>query len=1101
MSNPGAPDPGFVANRFTAGRSAAANGIDPEVLQLAEGGGGTQTAAPPASPSAGGAAPPSAGLQQPGLPMGLRVQQTLANAPARALSTFSGDIEGSWNQLKQDFVASTGMTPQAQQAFQKGSFWDQMKAQFHQTLATGKTAVDAFNLAVSPLSAAADTAADYEGNILHAALPGVDPQQVRQGINKALLALGPEGGEAGLAEAVGGEAAAVAKGAPAAAEPVAGAQAAAGVKNAAGADTGLSGAGLETPAPAAAEEAPAARPFDIAGEKTGGQIKVTPELQQQAQSYLNGGRADNPIQASLEGLSRDEDLNKTISDVAKFIPEGSVKPDDIRDMNAYSLNIQPDELMARLVPDRPSDEMQAAAGMLINSAAGEFQRFARAAMENPSADSQTLAVRAYAQLNGFIGKFRDAGTDLGRGLRARQAAMDSRDDFTQAVHQIITDVGPENVDEAIRKAAALPDPKTVAPFVSSLRWMGGRDGLLYGWYNFLLSNPATIVKKLTSDAGVMGWNTAVRYAAEKFGKSGDIRPGEAAQLFNGYTGSMRDGIAAAGKALKAGQSQFWGDYQTMDGRVIEASGNHEPGPIAPEMPTQGAIAYLRAALPTSWIGAADDFAKVVNYRAEARALAYRDGMIKKLSGADLSNHVAQTMNNIPAHIHTQAITAALRNTFQEPLTGIAEKLQEIADQINIPVPKTGIDIPLGRIIMPFVKVPANIAKFAYRNSFMARLLPSAAVKAEMAAGGATRDLAIARMGLGTAVSAIVLPFMVGGKITGRGPIDPQINRAWQAAGNKPYSINAGGTWYGYNRVEPIGMHMAALADTVDTVRYAHDEDAEQLAWSMAFGIGDAMLSKTYMQGLSDFLNALHDPQGEGKYYGDKLVASMALPQGGAAIAAATDPWLRQHYDLMGAISARTPGRSTSMPPVRDIWGQPVPHDKGFFPFDSGHTMADLLSPVSMAPADKAQPIDKWIWDNRDAFPDADNGKLGIFRPGQVQSFDRGGVTAQLKLSDTQLDRLRALAGNEMKDPRTGLGARDALNALVTGNFPLPGQQGQWDKASPAARAMMVQTFWNSYRAAGKRQLLSESPDMQSALAEKFNSRVQALRAPSLGDGP
>jgi hypothetical protein len=58
-----------------------------------------------------------------------------------------------------------------------------------------------------------------------------------------------------------------------------------------------------------------------------------------------------------------------------------------------------------------------------------------------------------------------------------------------------------------------------------------------------------------------------------------------------------------------------------------------------------------------------------------------------------------------------------------------------------------------------------------------------------------------------------------------------MNRAWQAAGNKPYSLRVGDKWYGYNRVEPIGMHMAALADTVETLKFAHDEDAEQLAWS------------------------------------------------------------------------------------------------------------------------------------------------------------------------------------------------------------------------------------------------------------------------------
>lgn len=1091
----------FVQDRMTAGRGAAANGIDPEILELAEGGGGTQTASTASPPSGAGkpssagqngkaGAPPSQPPSQPGLPMGQRFSQFMSSAASSAAKTVKEDVAGSWDTLKSDFIASTGMNDEARKAFQEGSFWDQMKSQFHATVAAGKLPLDAFGVALSPLTGAIDAGADAAAKSVFSVLPdvpGYGKDDLRKAINTASMLMMPEKG--GAAAAAKG---AAAEGAPKLSQAA---------KNKAG--TGnpeLSGEGL----PKTAAE-PAPRSFDITGEAnaSGSKLKVTPEIRDQAVSYINGKRADSPIQVSLENLSRDPDLGKTIEDVARFIPPNKIKPDDIRDMNAYSLGLQPDEVMARLVPQIPTDELQGAAGMVVNSAASEFQKMAKLAMEDPHPANQEGAVRAYAYLNDVIGKFRDAGTDLGRGLRSRQTAQSARTDWESQIHQVVADVGPENVDEAIRKAAALPDPKTVPPFVASLRWMGGRDGLLYGWYNYLLSNPATIVKKLASDAGVMGWNTAVRYAAEKFG-SGDVRPGEAAALWNGYTGSMFDGIQAAGKALKAGESQFWADYQSMDGKVVGKTDNHSAAPLGDGDATAAAVNYWRSALPTSWIGAADDFAKVINYRAEARSLAYRDGAIKGLSGADLSNHVGQMMNNLPEHLHIQARNAALRNTFQEPLTGVAEKLQDIVDRINIPVPGTGLELPLGRVIMPFVKVPANIVRMAYHNSPLAALLPSQRIREELAAGGASRDLALARMGLGTGVSAILLPFMLGGRITGGGPADPQMNRAWQAAGNKPHALNVGGAWYDYHKVEPIGMHIAALADTVETAKFAHSEDAEQLAWSMAFGMGDALLSKTYMQGMSDFLAALHDPQSEGKYYGDKLVASMTMPQGAAALAGATDPWLRQHYSLMSAIQSRTPGLASNLPPVRDLWGQPVPRDKGFLPMgeligaQSGSPLANLLSPVSMKPAGDAQPIDKWIWDNRSAFPDSDNGRLGLTRPGQVQSFDTGPVSVPVKLNERQLDRLRELAGNGLKDPNTGLGARDTLNALVDGKFPQAAVQRQWDKAPPGAQALMVLRYWNAFRGAAKAQLVRENADLQTTLQSKSESRVQQLRAPSIG---
>jgi hypothetical protein len=1092
-TTPGANE-AMVRSRFLAGRGAASSGIDPEVLQLAEGGGGTQTATP-GTPSPA-ATPPSAGLPptSAALPLGLRVQQWIKNAvmaPAgerdKTLGqAVVGGLEGIPAEIKKEFLdnlhgmakdsaddeaffkanplATTGgMTPNGPSAVMHalGAVFAPLNGLF--TSAGGR-----------PIEQMTGVRRQVAGTLLSILAPGAAGKagkaaDVAEGLDAAAAA--PKGGPPGGG---GGAAAAAAK-----------------------SETGLGGA----PGLSGEQSEPAARAFDIEGERPGAAIKVTPELRAKAAKYINGGGAQSPIEVHLDALADDATRNAAVNDIAKIIPLDKVKHVDVTQMNAYSLNLSPDEVMSTIRPQFPSDETMYAAHMVLNSAAQEFWNVARVAQESGAPDDMEKATRAYALFNKYAGDLRDAKTDWGRAGRIQQEASTAHAGFAGKISDMIQDIGPDNVDELIRKTAQLDDPLKVAPFVSSTRTMGGRDALLYGWYNWLLSNPATVVKKMSSDATVAVWNTAVRYAAEKFG-SGDVRPGEAAQLVAGYAGSMRDGLSAAAKALKEGRSQFYGDYQTLDGRVIESTANHPAELGDPENITSRAQQWARSALPTSWIGAADDFAKVINYRAEARALAFRDGMIKGLSSEDLSNHVTQTMTNVPQHIHQQAVSAALRNTFQEPLTGIAEKVQGIADGLNIPVPGTNMQLPLGRVIMPFVKVPANIAKFAYRNSVLAAALPSDAVKAELAAGGATADLARARMGLGTAASMIVLPFMLQGRITGRGPGDPQINRAWQAAGNKPYSVRVGDKWYGYNRVEPIGMHMAMLADTVDTLRYAHDEDAAGLAWSASFGIGDAMLSKTYLQGLSDFIDALHDPD-ERAYAGNKLVATMAVPQGAAALAQSFDSQLRAHYSMLDGIAARTPGLSTSLPPVRDLWGQPVSKDAGYspIPFTTGTPGANMLSPIAMAPAGDAQPIDKWIWDNREAFPNDGQGRLGLTRPGQVQSFDGGKVSAQLKLTPKQLDRLRELAGNGLKDPRSGLGARDALNALVAGKSPDGNAQRKWDDASPAARAVMVLRIFNEYRDAAKKTVLAENPDMQAALAEKLNTRVQALKAPTIGGSP
>src|SRR5262249_50792560 len=159
------------------------------------------------------------------------------------------------------------------------------------------------------------------------------------------------------------------------------------------------------------------------------------------------------------------------------------------------------------------------------------------------------------------------------------------------------------------------------------------------------------------------------------------------------------------------ESQFYRDYQTMDGlgtARLSLLANGAPDVIPADAPTMGALSYLRAALPTSWLGAADDFAKYVNYRAELRGLAYREGVGQGLDGDDLATHVAQRMDDVPPAMHQQALSGALANTFQEPLTGLGATIQQLADGMNVPIAHTGFELPVGRILLPFIKVPTNI---------------------------------------------------------------------------------------------------------------------------------------------------------------------------------------------------------------------------------------------------------------------------------------------------------------------------------------------------------------------------------------------------------
>jgi hypothetical protein len=385
---------------------------------------------------------------------------------------------------------------------------------------------------------------------------------------------------------------------------------------------------------------------------------------------------------------------------------------------------------------------------------------------------------------------------------------------------------------------------------------------------------------------------------------------------------------------------------------------------------------------------------------------------------------------------------------------------------------------------------------AYRTSPLPYVFQSPAVRQALANPGAERDILLAQMGLGTAFSTGILGLALNGNITGKGPTDPGLRREWEAAGNQPYSLQIPGSRpVQYNWFEPMGMVTAGIADTHTLIKFAKDEDAERAALSLVFGVGQAMMSKTYFQGASDFLDALAHPDPDASRYTSNLLASF-VPQGIQRIANATDDWRRAHYETLDSIEANLPMVREGLPPQRTLWGDPVPTKDAYLPFMSGKA-ASIVSPAALGPEpDLTEPIDKWIYDNRESFPHEEQTQRGLAKLSRTQTYTASkGVDAQVQLTPQEYDRLQVLAGNELKDPRTGLGAKDYLNTLVGGASPSASQQSAWDQGSPAMKALMVQSVVAKYRRGAKEQLRSEFPDVDQAVQAAWGARAQQMMAP------
>ena len=126
----------------------------------------------------------------------------VAALPGKAASYVAGEVggavKGSWEQLKTDFLKSL---PDPSKGPPEG-FWEQQKAQFDRLTATGKSAVDAFNLITSPLSGLFSAfvakpfgqAVEKGTGLLLPKGFQIPAAEGEKAIGEATLALGPKGG-------------------------------------------------------------------------------------------------------------------------------------------------------------------------------------------------------------------------------------------------------------------------------------------------------------------------------------------------------------------------------------------------------------------------------------------------------------------------------------------------------------------------------------------------------------------------------------------------------------------------------------------------------------------------------------------------------------------------------------------------------------------------------------------------------------------------------------------------------------------------------------------------------------------------------------------
>jgi len=224
-------------------------------------------------------------------------------------------------------------------------------------------------------------------------------------------------------------------------------------------------------------------------------------------------------------------------------------------------------------------------------------------------------------------------------------------------------------------------------------------------------------------------------------------------------------------------------------------------------------------------------------------------------------------------------------------------------------------------IIPFVKTPLNIMKDAL--SYMGAQYIPGMYK------GMSKDEKFARMAVGSAFVAALGSKVADGTLTGSYSKDAGKRNAAIASGIPEYSIKIGDTWYSYARVEPIAT---VLGTTVDGIRSTaeyfaknpKDRKVSELATDLVGGFTKNIASKTFLEGISNLLQAAHDPD----RYGGSFIngfAGLVVPSFIAAPARSADPSMRVVTNFSEAVQNRLPGFRQDLPAQSMIYGGERPN--------------------------------------------------------------------------------------------------------------------------------------------------------------------------------
>ena len=390
------------------------------------------------------------------------------------------------------------------------------------------------------------------------------------------------------------------------------------------------------------------------------------------------------------------------------------------------------------------------------------------------------------------------------------------------------------------------------------------DSISEAYINIILSNPLTHVRNTAGNFLSIAIVDAERFIASRFlrgmGGPDGMEMYEDTAKFFGQKMVAQEMMAAIGDSMK---NALKGDLKAADIKPMFRTNkldNYQQEGVAGNGFLGRLVTLDR--LPTRFLTFSDNFFKNIEYRGELYALGFREA-VKRMKAGDLNqdqaaDFIADFVINPTKEATKEAYDAAHYVTFQ------TNNRNDFFNNIN----KAGQGLKrqsgwfqwFVNQYLPFVRTPTNIAGFvAERTPGMNLLLKS--FYDDMAAGGARKQKALAKLSLGTAfystfgtVGYFTDAFQ--GTHEGQG-LNKNTKRELRLLGNtRPKSIKFDSFSLSLQGYDPVAQMFGMAADMGKLARYIEDDPSEwknygNFALGTILSFGENLMNSTYLQGATN----------------------------------------------------------------------------------------------------------------------------------------------------------------------------------------------------------------------------------------------------------